>query len=419
MKPVLMVSDDVTGCVDSGAIFLSGGCSVTVDVDPARRSAVPDNADVIAYNMSSRTLLGTEAKRTHYALASELGRYPRLAAMKKMDIGFRGNASYEIEGLLQGLGAPVCFLMVHAPWRDTYTLDGLQYYEGVLLERSIVAREDPLKRPSRSDVCGILGADTGLPVMGVGLEAVRGPGLADLVGRRIAEGGRILVFDAVTEDDGYRVVSALQPVWPDALWAGSGGLAWALAKHFFRQPSEPAWTESDPPPRCACFCASKISTTLNQIAVARDRLGLQVVDVRMGEILSRGDRFREEIRRVADACLGVSPREDFLVMPLVPDGLEDAGLPELILEALSVCAAEVCGLREFDRLVVIGGETSQAVFRALGVGTLRLQARPETGLGMGLIGDGPLAGKSFSIKGGVCGSPEALCKMLGKYAVMT
>ncbi len=282
--------------------------------------------------------------------------------MKKMDIGFRGNAPHEIEGLLEGLEAPVCFLLVHAPWRNTYTLEGLQYYEGVLLENSIVAREDPLKRPTRSDICGILGADTKLPVMGVGLDAVRGADLAGHVRERIAGGGRILVFDAVTEDDGYRVVKALQPLWPDALWAGSGGLAWALTKHFFRQPSEPGWAEGETPPHCVCFCASKISTTLSQIEITRHRFGLNVIHLRMDRMLLRNGQSCDEVRRAVDACLRVPPQEDFLLMPFVADGLDEDGLPDSILEALSACAQAISGRRECDRLVVGGGGRPPRLF---------------------------------------------------------
>ncbi len=74
MNPVFVVSDDVTGCVDSGAIFLSGGCSVTVDVGPTHQTVITGNEDIIAYNMSSRTIPEIAAKKN--ALRSRKRAWP-------------------------------------------------------------------------------------------------------------------------------------------------------------------------------------------------------------------------------------------------------------------------------------------------------------------------------------------------------
>ena len=415
MKPLFVVSDDVTGCTDSGAIFLSAGASVMVVADPETRERPFRGWDVVSSNMSSRTLDGRRARETHEALAQQIAERDRSAVMKKMDIGFRGNAAFEIEGLMRGLGSPVCFLAAHAPWRNTYTEKGCQYYEGIPLERSIVASEDPLKRPARSDIAGILRADTSLAVANVGLEEIRSEDLERCVRELVASGARILVMDAVTKEDGCRIVSSLALSWPNALWAGSGGLAWGMATHFF---GEPADTLADlgrarKAPHCVVFCASKYSTTARQIAYAEERCSLKRIALDMERIRDGG-----EIERVVARCIDANRSGDFILVPEVPASLEGCSpdMPGRILEALSSCARAICAEAAFDRLVVIGGETAQAIFRALGIDGLRLLERPEPGLGGGTIMGGPYDGREVSIKGGVTGSPGALCMMLGKHA---
>ena len=88
-------------------------------------------------------------------------------------------------------------------------------------------------------------------------------------------------------------------------------------------------------------------------------------------------------------------------------------MSDLILAAIAECAEEICASIDFDRIVVIGGETSYAILHGLKITKLYLTEKPETGIGTGTIGDGPYTGKSFSIKGGSIGSEAALCRMLG------
>ena len=72
-----------------------------------------------------------------------------------------------------------------------------------------------------------------------------------------------------------------------------------------------------------------------------------------------------------------------------------------------------CAQARFDRLVIVGGETSQTIFRELGVEHLSLGCALEPGVAQGRILDGVLAGKEFALKGGSMGTVSVLEKMMG------
>lgn len=54
------------------------------------------------------------------------------------------------------------------------------------------------------------------------------------------------------------------------------------------------------------------------------------------------------------------------------------------MECFARLAPLVCGRAAFDRLVIVGGETSQAIFREIGVQHLELGRQLEPGVAQGV-----------------------------------
>ena len=124
-----MLSDDLTGTVD--CVSLACGCKEpvptmvcadgNVEILPRTKAR-----EIVAVNLSSRTIPGKEAYQRTYDAAVKVRDYPDQLLMKKMDTGFRGNAGYEIEGIFDATGKRLCFIMDHIPMRKTFTLYGHQ-----------------------------------------------------------------------------------------------------------------------------------------------------------------------------------------------------------------------------------------------------------------------------------------------------
>ncbi|MCE5281495.1 MAG: hypothetical protein LLG93_05265 [Deltaproteobacteria bacterium] len=408
MKNLTIVSDDLTGAVDSSSFSMASGSRVRVEIAHENHILPHNGREVISINMSSRTLKGEESRKRHQELAAKIRELPDQLVMKKMDTGFRGNATFEMEGIMKGLGMEVCFVLDHSPSRNTFTLYGNQYVEGVILPKSVFGTEDPLKRQRSAYIPDILAKDATLPVGLVDIDKVKGNRLLEDVRDATGKGLQVLVFDVTGDADCSKIIRTLSPHYANALWAGSNGLGWGLADYLYGRPKEVIYTPGKDL-RCACFTASAYSVVRRQIAAAQRR-GLSEVILDMDNVVS-GDRsaLAEAIRN----CLKASESGSFILSPRLSPGMGGEKVSDLILASIAQCAEKICASIHFDRIVVVGGETSYAILHGLGITKLYLSEKPETGVGTGTIGDGPYAGKSFSIKGGSIGSDAAICRMLG------
>lgn len=106
-----------------------------------------------------------------------------------------------------------------------------------------------------------------------------------------------------------------------------------------------------------------------------------------------------------------------MLLPLTEKYSYQTGTSCRILEAVRRTASEVCRSDDFERLIVIGGETSQNVFQASGVNYLELGRPLEPGTAQGKILDGVMKEKEFSLKGGSMGTEPTLEKMMCRREV--
>lgn len=404
---VMAITDDLTGAADSGGYFTDRGQALTIFTgeDGAFQ---PVEGRIVSVNLSSRNVTGAEAKRRHYELCRRLAGGPERLYMKKIGTGFRGRDAFELEGMLEAMPGYLCFLIDNAPDLGTFTLYGHQYCEGQILTKSLYAK-DPIFPPTRSYIPEILGQDTDLPVALVDLDAVKGGDLLEAVGRAVEAGNRIIVFDAVTAEDTLHIIETLQPHYPKVFWTGSLGLADALASYLYGPPHPRPAVRRDI--RSVCFCASAYETARRQIAYSARR-GLNVVRLDV-DALRDGDTGA--VARAVDEMIGAGGDGNVLLAPCVERWSGKPGTSEAIMEAFGACAPAVCGALDFQRLVVIGGETAQRIFRAMDIRQISLSGKPEPGIAEGVIDDGDLAGREFALKGGSVGSDQALEKMLCRW----
>lgn len=409
-----MISDDLTGTVDCAS--LACGCKepvqVTVCAD-GNCEIIPRTKarEVLAVNLSSRTIPGREAYRRTYDAAVRLSGYPDQLIMKKMDTGFRGNAGYEIEGIFDATGKNLCFIMDHIPMRKTFTLYGHQYAAGQILSKSAFATDDKLKAPRESYIPAILQKQTDIPVGSVDIDAVKGTNLVEKVKEQINAGKRIIVFDAISDEDCLKVISMLQPIYPDVLWAGSTGIVEALITYLYGPVTLDARRTVHE--RCICFSGTAYQMTRNQIAFASERAGLSVIELDMDRVME-GQAEQARSEAVAAFLKDNHAGHNVMLRPRVTDGkFEQKAVADAIMENLSACASEICGSAEFDRILIVGGETSQAVFARLGVNTLYMEQPPEIGAGEGIVADGSIRGKRFVLKGGSTGNLYSMLHMMG------
>ena len=94
------ITDDLTGAADSGSYFTARGQQLKICTSGESSLNRSDN-ELLSVNLCSRNVEGEVARRVHSALLKRLSKETGHIYMKKIGTGFRGNDSYELEGLLQ------------------------------------------------------------------------------------------------------------------------------------------------------------------------------------------------------------------------------------------------------------------------------------------------------------------------------
>lgn len=405
-----VISDDLTGAADSGGYFTDRGCQLNIFTGDKFRFE-QQGKEILSYNLSSRNVAGTVAKQRHKVLCQQLadGEHPDTVYMKKIGTGFRGNDSWELAGLLAARPDYCCFVVDHAPDLGTFTLYGEQYCEGQILHKSLYSR-DPIFPPTKAYIPELLAEHIDFPIGTVDIDAVKGGHIAERTSACIASGCRIIVFDAVTKADTLTILSELVPRYSKVFWTGSLGLADGLAEYFYGQPVVTPVRRRDI--RSLVFCGSAYDTAKRQIDHSA-RQNLSVVKLSIDAVIA--GRRTEILQKTIQQALGENKRGNVVIMPHAEDCSYKPGTSAIIMQCMEELASVLTAQAVFDRLVVIGGETAQAVFRAAGIQELALTGKLEAGVAEGVICGGPLHNKEFALKGGSVGSDEALDKMMCRF----
>ncbi len=298
-----VIADDLTGACDSAVQFAAAGLRTSVVL-----TGLAD-ADVIAFSTDSRDVEPAEAVRRIRSLAPCVKTVEML--LKKIDSTLRGNTAAEIMAALECFGREVALINPAFPAMGRIVENGF-----------LRVTSDPSFQPIH---------------------------LPTLLGDE-----RCLCFDAVHQDDLSAKVAEMLASDRRVLWAGSAGMAKALAATLT------AGAPGDLPverPGPVLFCiGSDHPVTVEQQRRLVER---------------RGARHR--VLRIERGHL---PGE----------------IASIARSALFVC----------------GGDTASLVCRSLGVRSIELRRELAAGIPAGIIRGGPLDGTPIVTKSGGFGAPDDL-----------
>jgi 4-hydroxythreonine-4-phosphate dehydrogenase len=361
VEPVVrLIADDLTGAADAGVAFARLGAPVALLLDahsqqwpaPQRRAIAVDTDTRDAEAAHARTVVGLLGKSV-----SE-----REILFKKVDSALRGQIAAELTGLRDALPGRVCIFAPAFPATGRVTRRGVQYVHGVAVHDgdAWAAERTP---PPRS----LVELLHGVPVALLSHRDLHKPRarLARTLAA-IAASGRVAICDAESDDDLRRLVGAGQDCgWP-VLWAGSAGLATALAREIPSPPALPGMARAAGPDAGTAFLAVVGSTSpVSQRQVrALAAGGAAWIDVPVNR-LSRQDPLW--LSRLSDSIAGSASRGDTVVS--VSGDIDPAGTAEVRrgLVTVTAQAAATAGL-----LLLTGGATARAVLARRGVTTIEV-----------------------------------------------
>jgi uncharacterized protein YgbK (DUF1537 family) len=354
----LLVADDLTGACDAAVHFAMRGIGPAVVL--VARGVIAARVRMVAISTESRDLPPDEIRRALFAAAAEFPGDSAARVFKKIDSTLRGNTGLEIAAALEAFhcdAAVVCpaFPKVH------------RVVEGGYLR----VRNAPEFTPI--EIAGRLQLQAGLACSHVRLEGIAAT---------LSAGARLVSLDANCDLDLDCMAAAILPMGRRVLWAGSGGLASALARGIGGErvlAAVPARSGA------ALFCLGSDQgvTLAQQAALLEER----------GAVLFHPEGATRE-------SIGGALALGRHVVLRIPRGVVSM---DQVREQISGAAAAA--------LVLSGGDTASLVCRAAGVQRIELCDEIVPGVPRGILQGGEFDGVPVATKSGGFGDRDTLIRV--------
>ena len=402
MIRILVLADDLTGAADCAVACASCGLSAVVALDDGRDS----DAEVLAIDADTRASEPHEAASAMEELIRAYARSDDLLIYKKIDSTLRGNVAAELKAVLtaqnslMGEGAHAVAVLAPAfPATGRTTVGARQLVNGLPLSKTDLWRHE--RNPPPESLIEMM-REAGLRPALVELSAIRESNLREIV-TKFAREADVLVCDAETEEDLRAIAIASMTLGRGAIWVGSAGLASHLPRAAGlgrAEPPRPALQWRGP---TLFVVGSGSSVSRQQVRVLESRpdvISLRIAPgvLRGGENLPEWQADRAALERAFSAGVDV-------LLTLGADESIEAEQDPLLATAMGEL------LRPFSKsagaLVITGGETARAVFRAWEIRGMQILGEVEPGLPFSIT-----AGWSRQLpvltKAGGFGTPETL-----------
>jgi uncharacterized protein YgbK (DUF1537 family) len=350
---IALIADDLTGACDAAIPFRMRSVRSVVHFD----AEAAQEGRVQAFTTETRDLEEGEVEQKIRELAARVSAAQPQMVFKKIDSLLRGNPGLEIATTLDAFGFDAALVT------PAYPELGRTVWDGQLLV-DCDARWKPVDVASR-----------------LGSEHTKLEGVADA----LHGGGRCISVDATSDNDLALLVDEGLRSGRRILWAGSGGLASALAETLFGVAVKPAPREPQALPVLFCIGSDHPVTAL-QLVSLRERHAL---------CISEPEGVAHSLRRGTHTLLRIS-RE-----PGVYESLR------LGLRGIGSLASA---------LLLSGGDSASTVCRALGVERIELEDQIVAGVPWGVIQGGLLDGMKVATKSGAFGGEDTLAEVADFFA---
>ena len=202
MITLLIVADDFTGALDTGVQLAGSGARTRVVTDPAFSPQSAEGAEVLVIDAETRHLPPAQAADIVGGIVRRAVEQKVPYIYKKTDSALRGNVGAELGALLAASGEEALPFLPAYPQIGRCTKGGVHYIDGQPVAESVFGI-DPFEPVRHSDLAGLIGAQSGVPVhslpadgpapSGQGIYVYDACSLEDLeqTGRTLAAAGRL------------------------------------------------------------------------------------------------------------------------------------------------------------------------------------------------------------------------------------
>lgn len=373
MIELLVVADDITGALDTGAQFARHGYRIYVS-PLEHASALPAGGlDVLVVDTESRHLPPVQAaERVLRAVTAGGAR----VYYKKTDSTLRGNIGAELEAMLRASKRDAVAYLPSYPDAGRVVRQGVLRVDGIPLEETEYAR-DPLNPVRTSSIAKLIAEQTALPVrIATSSEAVESP----------LPRGSITVFDAESNAELERAAELLHAERGRAVFAGCAGFAGFLHR-VLEPPSHGRIARATlSSSRRLIVCGSLNPRSRAQIEHAK-AMGIPEYSIEALIAPPSGSRSRNRSRvrgEMLDELRAVTDERGTVALRTAPRVAEQGAAGTKAAREAGRAVAELMGIIDFDTLIVFGGDTLIAVMEEMGVVGLVPLDQIESGIPISL-----------------------------------
>ena len=422
MRRIAIIADDLTGAADTAVQF----CPYFEDtLLIAYDRLTREHADIsgtssqaLAIFTDTRSLDANSARRRLADMAPLLKEMQLDWVYKKVDSCLRGNIGAETEVLMGKLGCDVSFIAPAFPVMGRTTVDDVHRVHGRPVDRTEIGR-DPVAPVTDSRLSRVVASQSRHPTGHVGLALIQGP-KAELhaeIRRLIDKGVRHVVFDVTSQQHLERIARMMFSLPYKIIGVGSAGLAAGMGFALTPKAAEQdhAMLEAQAGNHLL-VCGSASDVTAGQVAELTSIYPYKVIALSAG--LLADSRRRSELDARADSARASLAQHDMILRidSLSKKDSRHIGKnrtpdPEHMVEGLAFFAAAVLKTLKPAGLFLTGGDTANAVLRALDAAGIHILGEIAAGMVAGKIAGGPLSGLAVATKAGAFGRRDALVQL--------
>lgn len=214
MRKLLVLADDFTGGLDTGAQFAAAGIPTVVTTNPAYCAADHEEDTVLVVDVETRHLPPQKARQIVEQTVRAAIAHGFTDIYKKTDSALRGNLGAELQGVLDGTGQTRLHLIPAFPEMGRTTKDGVQLIDGVPVAQSVFGK-DPFEPVRHSKIQEILAEQCTCAVQNVGKH----------MPQEFSGAPCIYVYDAETRADVAHIAAELKRAGSSHIYAGCAGFA--------------------------------------------------------------------------------------------------------------------------------------------------------------------------------------------------
>lgn len=413
-----VIADDLTGSNATGVRLARQGFEAATIVHYTDLPS-SDAYNAVCVDTDSRYASEDVARMRVKTVLENLQKWGANIICKRIDSTVRGNIGVEIDTVLEGLGEKAVAVVVASfPDSGRITSGGYLLVNGIPLQATDVAH-DPVAPLTQSYVPAIVQKQSKFPVSYIGLETVlAGEKETERALRaQIADGKRILVMDAVTDEEIEAIAKAMVAIKEvQMVPADPGPLTAAYSKFYTRQHA------SDK--KIIVTVGSITSNAASQLQYLVEKTNAQPIYVDAKKLASFAEPWFEETDRVIGTVLAEMEKQSILVITTNSPHAEPLNLKELALEqntSQDTLAKRIAdGLGKITRLVIqnskyeiggcftSGGDVTASLCALGKAEGIKLEAEVLPLVAYGYLIGGYLDGIPLVTKGGMAGDRKAI-----------